>query len=63
MQLARTSVGNKLDENALDFQRHRVVNGHKSLEDKHRSNRRQEVLALQYWHLQYDLQLVLQNSS
>ena len=63
MQLARTSPGNELDENALDFQRHHVVNGSKSLGDKHRGNRRQEVLALQYQHLQHDLQLVLKNSS
>lgn len=63
MQLARASVGNKLDENALNSQRHHVVNGRKSLRDKHRGKRRQEVLALQYEHLQHNLQLVLKNSS
>jgi len=63
MQLARASAGNELDEDAFDSQRHRVVNGSKSLGDKHRGNRRQEVLALQSEHLQHDLQLLLKNSS
>lgn len=45
MQFARVSVGNELDENALDSQRHRVVNGSKSLRDKHRGNKRKDVLA------------------
>lgn len=63
MQLARASVGNELDENALDFQRHHDVNGSKGLGDKHRGNRRQEVLALQYQHLQHVLQLLLKKKA
>lgn len=63
MWLTRTAVGIELDENALDSQRHHVLNGNESLRDKHRGNRRQGVLALQYQHLEHDLQLVLKNSS
>lgn len=63
MQLTRTAVGIELDNNAFDSQRHHVLNASKSLREKHRGNTRQGVLALQYQHLEHDLQLVLKNGT
>lgn len=63
MWFTGAKVGNEFDDNALGFQRHRVLNGSNSLRQKHKGNRRQEVLALQYQHLQHASQIPLKNNS